>query len=502
MKGRDKSKIGKHILSKSTFLRGLQCPKSLYLNRYHPEYRDRIDQQLLEVFRRGTDVGLIARDLYPGGVDASPETPFQYQKSVLHTAELMSDGIEVIYEAAFQYDGVLCAIDILVNEGGSWRAYEVKSSTGVSDTYIMDVSLQYYVMTRSGLPLEDISVVYINNQYVRQGELNVCSLFKIKSLLKEVQENQEFVESNIKRLKSVLKMKKIPGIDIDEHCFSPYECDFKGYCWKGIPEGSVFDIVGMNKAEMFKLYREGIVRIEDVPEHYRLNHGQQIQVECYKTNRTLVDYDGIERFLNSIHYPLYFMDFETFMPAVPHFDNSRPYQHIPFQYSLHYREGRNTAVSHCEFLAEAGSDPRVQFIERLLEDTTREGDIIVYNKSFEKKILNDLARDHPLYAEEIGNRISRIKDIMIPFQKKYYYAPEMKGSYSIKRVAPALAPGLGYDYLSISNGILAMSAFEGLQHETDQSVIAEVRKNLLDYCRQDTLAMVRILERLEEVLDS
>jgi hypothetical protein len=501
MKGRT-SKIDKHLLSKSTFLRGLQCPKSLYLHRYHPEFRDRIDLHLLEIFRRGTDVGLTARDLYPGGLDASPETPLQYQKSVLYTGQLISEGIEVIYEAAFQYDDVLCAIDILVRDGGSWRAYEVKSSTGISDTYIMDASLQYYVMMKSGLSLEDISLVYIDNQYVRRGELNVHSLFKIKSVLQEVHANREFVSNSIVRLKGVVKGKKIPPVDIGEHCFTPYECDFMGYCWKHIPDDSVFHIAGLNKAEMFMLYREGIIKLEDIPASYHLNHSQHMQVECHRTNRIHIDYEGIKGFLNSIRYPLYFMDFETFMPAIPLFENTRPYQQIPFQYSLHYRAAMGSEVRHCEFLAEAGADPRVQFIERLLEDTRGRGDIIVYNKSFEKKILTELARDYPAYAEEIKERISRIKDLMLPFQKKYFYTPEMRGSYSIKRVAPALVPELVYDYLSIPDGISAMSAFERLQHETDESVIDEVRGNLLEYCRQDTLAMVRLLERLEEVLDS
>lgn len=496
------SRIDKHLLSKSTFLRGLQCPKSLYLHRCHPDFRDRIDQHLLEIFQRGTDVGLIARDLFPGGLDASPGTPSLYQKSVLYTRQLVSEGTAVIYEAAFQYDDVLCAIDMLVRDGESWRAYEVKSSTGISDTYIMDASVQYYIMKESGLPLDDISLVHIDNQYVRRGELNVQSLFKIKSVLQEAQANQEFVSNTIERLKGVLKGKRIPSLDIGEHCFTPYECDFRGYCWQHIPENSVFDIAGLSKAEMFTIYREGIVRLEDVPDSYHLNRSQHMQVECHRTQSIHIDYEGIKSFLSSIRYPLFFMDFETFMPAVPLFENTRPYQQIPFQYSLHYRPSRKSEVRHCEFLAEAGADPRVQFIERLLEDTRGRGDIIVYNQSFEKKILTELARDYPGHAEEIKERISRIKDLMLPFQKKYYYTPEMRGSYSIKRVAPALVPELDYDYLSIPDGISAMSAFERLQHETDASVTDEVRKNLLEYCGQDTLAMVRLLEGLEEVLDS
>jgi len=195
------------------------------------------------------------------------------------------------------------------------------------------------------------------------------------------------------------------------------------------------------------------------------------------------------------------MDFETFQPAVPLFDQSKPYQQIPFQYSIHYKKTKNSDLTHSEFLAEAGDNPRKKFIEKLLVATNKHGDIIVYNKSFEITRLKEIARDFPAYSEEIEERILRIKDLMLPFQRNHYYAPEMKGSYSIKYVLPALVPELSYDDLQINDGGLASIAFESLFNETNMIRIAETRTQLLEYCKLDTLAMVRILERLESMTE-
>ncbi len=193
------------------------------------------------------------------------------------------------------------------------------------------------------------------------------------------------------------------------------------------------------------------------------------------------------------------MDFETFQPAVPMFDNSRPYMQIPFQYSLHYKKNKKSTVDHYEFLAETGNDPRIKFIENLLRDTKSEGDILTYNKSFEVLRLKEIAEAFTKYKKEIEERINRVKDLMLPFQKKYYYTYKMQGSYSIKYVLPALIPELSYKDLEINEGGLASVAFESLYYETDLMKIADTRTNLLEYCKLDTFAMVKLLEKLESL---
>lgn len=492
----------KHLLSKSTFIRGMQCEKSLFLHRKKPGLRDAISPELQRIFSSGTDVGILARDFFPGGSDASPPGPYQHQESLLATKMFIAGGTRIIYEAAFQHERVLSAMDILVNDGTGWRAYEVKSSTAVTETYILDASLQYHVITESGISLRDISIVYIDNQYVRRGPLEISRLFTMQSVLDEVVSNQETVRAGIERLNQVIISKKIPEIDIGPHCFTPYECDFMGYCWQHVPENSVFDVARLGREAMFGLYRSGIVRMEDIPDDFPLSESQRIQIGCQKTKKSYADIGAIASFLESAPYPLYFMDFETFMPAVPLYDGTVPYQQIPFQYSLQYLETVKDEPAPFEYLAEAGADPRPEFIRRLLEDTALPGSIVVYNRAFEETRLAELARDFPDYAPALLAVAARLVDLMIPFQKKYIYTPDMRGSYSIKRVLPSLLPDMSYKGLAVSNGTMAMAAFERLQEETDREKVAELRKNLLEYCAMDTKAMVALFRRLERIVEA
>ncbi|MFC2119732.1 DUF2779 domain-containing protein [Bacteroidota bacterium] len=308
-------------------------------------------------------------------------------------------------------------------------------------------------------------------------------------------------EENVERLKKIISKREMPDIDIGEHCHNPYTCGFFNYCRKHIPDDSIFEFSGMHLKKKYELYRDGIIKLDDVTNDYELTKNNGIQLDVYNSGEALIDKEAIKNFLSDLNYPLFFMDFETFQPAVPLYNNSKPYQQIPFQYSIHLEDKIDGELKHSEFLAEPGEDPRVKFIEGLLNDVEGKGDIVVYNKSFEITRLKEIARDFPQYADEIEKLILRIKDLMIPFQRKFYYAPEMKGSYSIKAVLPSLVPELSYDELEINEGGLASITFESMQTETDMMIIAETKKQLLEYCKLDTLAMVKILEKLQAIIE-
>ena len=489
----------KHLLSKSTFLKGLQCTKNLYLYKHHYQIRDAIPVMRQAMFVQGMRIGELARKLFPGGVDASPSNPKRYGASVGKTQAFIESGEETIYEAVFQYEQVLCGMDLLVKTIGKWYAYEVKSSTRLSPVHIMDAALQYFVITNAGIELEDIFIVHVDNSYVRHGKIDTGRLFKKISVKKQVLKNQLMIREKIGEFKEVLSQQEMPDVNIGVQCYDPYACDFLGHCWKHIPEHSVFDIAGMGKKKQFELYERGILNMEEIPKDAELTNKQWVQVKSRKTGNPVIDKEEISAFLDSFSYPLYFTDFETIMPAIPIFDNTHPFQQLPFQYSLHFLKDRGEELQHFEFLAEQGSDPRASFIEHFLEDTSSPGDILVYNLSFEKMILTMLAKEFSEYSGAIEERISRMKDLMEPFRMKHYYLPEMKGSYSIKNVLPALVPDLGYDELEIGDGYNAMSSFEQLQFETDMFKILETRNALLEYCKMDTYAMVRILQVLEGV---
>lgn len=493
--------LDKHILSKSTFIRGLQCSKSLYLYKNFIHLRDPLSAEQQSMFSRGNSVGELAQQLFPGGIDPTAEKRFDTIAAVLKTRDLIEKGEEVIYEAAFQSDKVLVILDILVKRDDKWYAYEVKSSTKISNTYLLDASLQYYVITSSGLPLEDISLVTINNNYLKNGPIDPHSLFSIRSVKKEALSNQEMIEEKIRSSKLVVDNPQIPEIKIGEHCFSPYSCDFMGTCWKNVPKNSVFEISGIPKAEQFALYNAGFKTIPEIPEINVLDKNANIHIGSVKSGNIVINTAAIRKFLDRAAYPLFFMDFETFMPAVPIYNGTKPYQHIPFQYSLHYKKEKNAPLEHFDFLGEQGIDPRKAFLMSLLENTKASGTILVFDSLMERNVLNGLKKDFPDYGSGIDSRLERIIDLAQPFQERSYYHPAMKNSFSIKNLLPALVPELSYTGLKISSGSIAMIAFEKLQTETDMFKILEIKEQLLEYCKLDTLAMVKVFEILEKQPD-
>ncbi len=489
----------KHILSKSSFIKGNQCHKALYYSKHRRDLRDELSAAQEAIFAQGTSVGELACELFPGGVDCTPESYFDFQAAVIRTQEEIEKGTKVIYEAAFQFNGVLAALDILVKHEDGWRAYEVKSSTSVSETYELDATIQYYAITNSGIDLKDISIVHINNQYVKNGPIDVHELFNIVSVKERVLELFPGIPNQVIALKHVLKLPEAPEREIGPHCSNPYPCDFAGHCWKDFPTYSVFNIANLRANKKFDLLEMNVVNFEDIPDDFPLNDKQWMQVQSELNNETFIDEKQIRNFVSNLNYPLYHLDFETFQAAVPIYDGSRPYQQLVFQYSLHieHKDGR---LEHKEYIAETnGEDTRLKFIEQLINDCTGTGDVIVYNVGFERGKMNDLIQFSQQHALPLQKIIDRLKDIMIPFQKRWYYKPEMQGSYSIKKVLPALVPSLSYKDLNIQEGGTASSTFSQMAQGIFNGDLEQTRQDLLEYCKLDTLAMVKILEKLKEV---
>jgi hypothetical protein len=285
-------------------------------------------------------------------------------------------------------------------------------------------------------------------------------------------------------------------MDIGAHCGTPYPCDFMGYCWQHMPSPSIFDLVNLRDEKAEAWYRHGIVRFEDLTEEHPLTDAQQIQVSTHLAGQPHIDRPAIRAFLGTLSYPMYFLDFESLNPAIPLYNQSRPYQQIPFQYSIHYKKTSDGELRHSDFLGDGLSDPRPAFIENLLSKTRLPGTILTYNQKFEIGRLRELGRDFPQYQADLDERIGRIRDLMTPFRQQLYYSPQMNGSYSIKAVLPALVPELSYDNLPISEGGDASLAYEQLIYDLNADK-EEIQRNLLEYCKMDTLAMVKILEKLE-----
>lgn len=490
-----------HVLSKSTYLKGVKCKKALYLNKYHKNLKDELTEAQKAIFSQGNKVGELAQNLFPGGIDATPENFYDYSKSLEQTKNAITDGTSVIYEAAFQFEGVLCAVDILVRDGNMWNVYEVKSTTSVKDTHITDASLQYHVMKNCGIEINDIFIVVIDNTYQKQGDVEVDKLFKIESVNDDVLQLQTSVKENIQELKNVLAVRDIPNELIGEKCTSPYNCDFIGHCWKNVPEYSIFNLANLKKKEAERFYHSGVTLITDLPYDHKLSASQAHQVQSERDGSVIINKKALRLFIDQLEYPLYFLDFETTQMAVPEFSVQRPYQQIPFQYSLHIQNSKYGDVLHNEFLAESEKvDPRIDFINSLIRDCGSHGSILVYNIGFEKSILKQLSKDFPEYQSQLKEIIERLVDLMVPFQKKYYYTHEMKGIHSIKSVLPALCPDLSYDDLEIKEGGTASRVFGQMLSGEFKGDVQLTRTHLLEYCKLDTSAMVKLLDKIHEVI--
>ncbi len=490
------------MLSKSQYIRGLQCPKSLWLYKHKPELRSVPDASQEALFEAGVQVGDLAKRLFPGGVEIAFD-PENFDGMIRKTKERIDAGMEVIYEAAFKERGIFAMADILVRTGEGWGMYEVKSSTSVKSYHLEDAAVQWYALS-AAIDLKRAYVVHIDSGYVREGELEPDRLFAIRDITDEVLIRLEAIPARVSELEAILSA-EMPDVEIGPHCNDPFDCDFRHLCWDHVPSPSVFDLYRMRGSQKFALYRRGILSYDEINQNdVPLNRIQRLQVQSHLNGDTIVDQEIIKEFLETVEYPIHFFDFETFQEAIPRFDRQRPYQQIPFQYSLHILHADGT-LEHREFLGDEHSDPRPDMIGRMLRDIMPIGSIIAYNQSFEIGRIRELAAFAPEHEEELLALTERFVDLIVPFRRLGYYHPDFNGSFSIKSVLPAMFPNdeeLDYRKLgTVQNGGDAMETFARLHRLKDPSKREAIRKDLLAYCRLDTLAMVRILERLREMVE-
>jgi hypothetical protein len=426
------------MLSKSQYLKYLQCPKAFWLYRKDKSKLTPTSPWQQQIFDTGTQVGEVAQGLFPGGrlihfnIANIPGMARQ-------TQVLIENGADTIYEASFIFNDLFVAVDILRRHEDSWHLYEVKSSTGLKDTYIDDAAVQCYVLENSGIKLTSMNIVHINNRYVLDGQLDLKQLFTIVDVTEEARLRTADIPRRIEEMKAILSGPE-PHRPIGLHCLSPYECDAKDYCWNtlaGIPENSVFTLTTAVPERKFELYESGFVHIADVPlEDCTMAQQLQIQGELH------IEPEPIRDFIQDLEYPITHLDFESFQSAVPRYQGTRPYAQIPFQYSLHIEEEPAAAHSsptepvHKEFLGPIGTDPRRELAEGLLADIPENGTVLTYNQKFEKSIIGKLADAFPDLSSPLLALNDRVRDLMLPFQKRWYYHPSQNGSYSIKKVLP------------------------------------------------------------------
>ena len=487
------------LFSKTNYTNGSQCPKMLWMARNMPEWRE-VDAKQQGLLDGGEQVGALARAWC--GEHVLIEQDYDYTRMSADTASALALG-KTVCEATFTDGEGVCMVDICKpNADGSISLFEVKATTKVKPYHILDLAYQVWLCEKCGYAVSDASIVHLDGDYRLSGAVDVDGLFVVEDVTEKVRDEVLSVSGEVKRFCEVRDQYAEPETEIGRHCNSPHPCPFQKWCWRDVPEDSVFSLAGMGRVRGFKLWDEGIKTQSDALKHnvdggkVKLNGLQAAQAE----GAAHINGKRISDFLQNIHYPLYFLDFETIQPAVPVFEGTKVYQQVPTQYSLHWIDEPCGELHHAEYLAPSTGDPRRGVAESLVNDIPRGACVTAYNMSFEKGRIRELAETYPDLFDSLMGIHDSIVDLMVPFRSGYVYLPAMAGSYSIKKVLPALYPDdseLDYSKLDgVHNGGEAILAFMTLA-ELDPEEERRVREQLLRYCELDTFAMVKVWEWLE-----
>jgi len=460
-----------------------------------PEGIPELDTVTQYIFDQGHLVGEYAKKSFPGGIDIPQD---DFLENIAATRRLLAER-KPLFEAGIVSGKIYCRIDVLnpVNED-EWDIIEIKSSTSVKDVHIDDVSFQKFCCGKAGLKIRNCTLGFIDNQYVKNGEIDPKALFILEDISAWVEEISESFEERVLNLLEVISIKTCPEGIIGPHCLAPYECPLRAECWGFLPENSIFDLRG-GKTKQFSLYEQGILAIKDIPDYVPLSKHQRIQKECVVTGKVHVEKDEIRQFLSGLKYPLYYLDFETFGSAIPLYDGTRPYQDIPFQFSLHIVDDYASEPVHHSFLAEGTEDPRPQILRELKGLLGSEGSIIAYNAGFEEGVLRELVEAFPEYTDWLKGILTRMVDLLFPFTNFHYYNASQKDTASLKKVLPAVT-GKGYEEMGIGAGMDASIAYGRVMYgDSTEGEIARVRTDLLKYCKLDTQGMIWIVDELRRL---
>lgn len=480
-------------LSKSRLLSFRQCKKKLYLETFRKDLIE-ITTEQQKIFNTGHEVGELAQTFYPNGILIGND--FELNKAIEETnTHLANPDIETLFEATFEYQGVLVRTDLLHKSNKGFLIQEVKSSTSVKDIYIEDCAIQKWVIEGVGYTVHDVQLSHINNQFIYEKLGNYEGIFLHPSLTSKIEDIQSYIGGWVDEAFKVIESKTEPEILPGEQCNTPYLCPFIDYCDPVTTDFPVENLPNGTRTAI-ALRNEGIVDIRDIPVD-RLSSENQERVRRVTVSRAYELEAAARLEMLDLSYPRYYIDFESINYAIPRWLGVRPYQQICFQWSCHIEHSFDE-ITHVEFLDTTGDDPSYAFIQSLIEAVGEEGAILVYHAGFENTRLKELAKRFPEYKDAITNILARVVDLL-PIARKFYYHPDMKGSWSIKNVLPTIAPELNYkDLEEVQNGGGAQDAYiEATNPNTTLERNNILEKNLIEYCKLDTWAMVKIAHFFE-----
>jgi hypothetical protein len=478
-------------LTKSKYVAGLQCPKLLWWTIHEPDAPELTgDDGLQAILVRGHRVGELARAHIPGGVLVD-QPHHELEARVAATAKALRGGAGIVYEASFFEDGIFVSVDILERRRAGFALVEVKSTLDVKEEHLPDVAVQLHVARRAGIAVRRADVMHLNRE-CRHPDLS--NLFVRESVTTRVRGHLRAVPKQATSMRAILG-RALPTVPTGQHCHKPYACPFIERCWPKLPEHHISTLYRIRASHAAKLVADGIETLHDLPRRFALSGPARRQVRSVKAGEPIVE-RGLRRALNALKPPLAFLDFETVNPAIPAWPGCRPYEQVPVQFSCHILTAEG--MEHYSWIADRPDDPRDPFARALVEACAKAKTIVAYNAAFERRCV-DALRDAVPYLRRELESVSRRTHDLLQIVRDHVYHPDFGGSFSIKNVLPALVPALGYDDLEIQDGGTASAALETLLFgETALAPVERraLQRNLLLYCERDTLAMVRLYERL------
>jgi len=476
-------------VSKQIFLNALSCPVLGWVSRCEKSFGAPLTPGERFRMEQGIEIGRRARSLYPGG----RLTSLNMVKALEETMKALEDeSVSVIFEGAFLVDNFAARADVLKKIDGGWHLVEAKSAVNDRDEFIDDMAYTTMVTSKCGLDISRVSLLLVSRDY-RLGMPDE-NLFSEIDHTEEVWQRVEELEPIWREIEEMTREPEKPSPRLIYDC---RQCDLFGECMGKDINNHIFNLPRLNQARFGELIVLGIERIEDIPDGFSLTEYQARVADCVRRNETFVG-ERLRDELAAVAWPAYYLDFETVMTAIPLYPDIAPYTQIPTQYSIHVCSGVGEITGHHEYLAaDPTRDCQEELARKLINDLGEEGSIIAYS-SFEKGIINGLARAFPDLADKLRALTDRIVDLEAVIRLNYYNQG-FCGSTSIKRVLPVLVPEMSYDNLEIANGDSASAAFAYIALGKDPSP-ATTRRNLLEYCKLDTLAMVKLHERLAELV--
>jgi hypothetical protein len=491
-------------ISKTEYMLWRECPKNAWLKVHKPDvyYASELTEFEQSIIDSGIEVEEVARGLFPNGLLIAGRGEEARQT----TQKFLAAGTPTLFQAIFEQDGFLAAVDVLEFSGetNGYTIHEIKSSTKPKDEHLYDVAFQTLLLRRRGMKIDRVFIIHLNRGYVRFGDLDLANLFATADMTVMVDEIAGSVAREIEQAHAYLSN----DIEPSGSCSCIYKgrsrhCSTFHYSNPHVPEYGVHDIsrIGTSPKKLKEMVDAGVFALEKIPTHIKLSDIQRAQVRAYKSGETVVKKEPIVLELNKLKFPLYFVDYETYPSAIPLFDHYSPYDHIPFQYSLHIAASPDEELVHKEFLHIVREDPSESFVRSLRENIGPSGSVIVWNKTFESGINEDIARRLPHFQGFIADLNDRIYDLEEIFSKHYYVHKELRGKTSIKNVLTVLAPHLNYSSLDIHEGGAALVAWnEIISGRLSNAECKKLLDALRGYCGMDSYAMYAIWRALRDLV--